>query len=266
MQIVSGVYGNRHSDYSRGIYVATIDPNGYQQIKYYNYGDLDNFFKYMKAKREYRVKERIERRKIKGKKVRFNYRVIIHELIEDGDQYILLGEAFYPQYTSLSQSSYGNRGFFQPYSSNTPYLRGDQVFDGYRYTHAVIIGFDRNGRRLWDNSFEINDVKTYTLEQYVKLDTDHDKIALLYLYNNQIRSKIIKGNQVLEGKTEDPIKTLYDDDILLAEDRTVNQLNYWYDDFFYAYGVQNIVNTGNQTIPKRRVFYLTKISYRWKVM
>lgn len=262
MQIVSGVYGNRQSDYSRGIFVATIDPTGYQQIKYYNYGDLENFFRYMKAKREYRVKERIERRKIKGKKIRFNYRVIIHELIEDGDQYILLGEAFYPQYTSISQSSYGYRGFFRPYSSSTPYIRGDQVFDGYRYTHAVIIGFDRNGKLLWDNSFEINDVKTYTLEQYVKLDTDNGKIALLYLYNNQIRSKIIKGDQVLEGKTDDPIKTMYDTDVILAEDRSVNNLNYWYDDFFYAFGIQNIVNVQNPTAPKRRVFYLNKVSYK----
>jgi hypothetical protein len=262
MQIVSGVYGNRKSDYSRGIFVATIDPTGYQQIKYYNYGDLDNFFKYMKVKREYRVKERIQRRKIKGKKLRFNYRVIIHELIEDGDQYIMLGEAFYPQYTSINQSSVGYRGFFRPYSSGTPYLRGDQVFDGYQYTHAVIIGFDKNGKRLWDNSFEINDVKTYTLEQYVKLDTDHDKIALLYLYDNQIRSKIIKGDQVLEGKSENPIKSLYENDVLLVGDGASNKLDYWYSDFFYAFGIQNILNTQNQTVQKRRVFYVNKVSYR----
>lgn len=262
MQIVSGVYANRKSEYSRGIFLATIDPNGLQQIRYYNYGDFDNFFNYMKAKRETRVKERIDRRKIKGKMIRFNYRMLVHELIEDNGQYILLGEAFYPQYTSVSQSSRGYKGFFQPYSPYTPsYIRGDQVFDGYRYTHAVILGFNADGRLLWDNSFEINDVKTYTLEQYVKLGTDEDKIVLLYLFDNQIRSKIIKGDQVLEGKTQDPLKTMYPDDILVNDPTNYNQLSPWYADYFYAFGIQNIINTANQTVPKRRVFYVNKIAY-----
>ena len=252
VQILSGVYGYRNSEYSRGLFITSIDANGDQKTKYYNFGDLKNFFNYMKARRSNRIKERIERRKIRGKKIRFNYRFLIHEVIEYNDQVIVLGEAFYPQYSSISSATF--QGFYYP-------RWGDQVFDGYRYTHAIIIGFDRDGNLLWDNSFEIDDVKTYNLEQFVRFDVQEDKIVLLYLYDNQIRTKIIHDNDVLEGKTIDPIRTLYENDVVVKARRNTSQLDYWYGDNFYAYGVHEIENEApGGGVERRRVFFVNKIN------
>jgi hypothetical protein len=256
MQLVAGVYGARNSEYSKGIFIASVDPSGLQQLRYYDYGDLENFFKYMKAKREQRVKERIERRKIRGKKTRFNYRFLVHEITPYNNQFILLGEAFYPRYQSVERTYYN--GFFTPYNLGPNYIRNGRVFDGYRYTHAVVMGFDPNGKLLWDNSFEINDVKTYTLEQFVKLEKQPDKIALLYLFENQLRSKIIKGNEVLEGKTFEPLKTNSEKDIAKFEQSGDSNLDYWYDDYFYAHGTQEISNADHG---RRRVFFINKVSY-----
>jgi len=214
MEIVAGVFGGRTSLYSRGLFLASIDPSGSQQLRYYNYGDLENFFKYMRAKREARVKERIERRKIKGKRLRFNYRFLVHEIVPYRNQYILLGEAFYPKYIQVDRSS---GGFFLSNGGRQTITRDGRVFDGYRYTHAVVMGFDLDGKLLWDNSFEINDVKTFTLEQFVKLQVQDDRIALLYLYENELRTKIIQNNEVLEGKTIESIKTSSDKDVIRRE-------------------------------------------------
>jgi hypothetical protein len=255
MQVVAGVFGGRNSEFSRGLFIASVDPSGLQRLRYYNFSDLENFFKYMKARREQRVQERIQRRKIKGKKIRFHYRFIVHELVPHNGQYILLGEAFYPRYTSVDRSG----SFFNPYSfSSSSMIRDGRIFDGYYYTHAVVIGFDQQGNILWDNSFEINDVKTYTLEQFVKLEIQHDKVVLLYLYEDALRSKIIKGNEVLEGKATEPIKVNLEDGNPQKEAIRESKLEYWYEDFFYAYGILEI---DNPTIGKRRVFYINKISY-----
>ena len=251
-QVIAGTYGNRNSEYSKGIFLATIDGQGSQLIKYYSYGDLENFFKYMKVRKEKRIKDRIERRKVLGKRVRFNYRFIVHELVPYNNQFVLLGEAFYPRYQN-SDYSYGQR-FFYNYANRNYY----RVFDGYRYTHAVVMGFDKSGRLLWDNSFEINDVKTFTLEQFVKLEMQPRKIALLYLFENKIRTKIIDGNEVLEGKTTEPIRTNSDTDIPKNDRSNDSRMDYWYSDFFYASGVQNIINYKEG---ERRVFFINKISY-----
>lgn len=259
MQLVAGVYGSKSAEFSRGLFITSIDPSGMQQMRYYNFADLGNFFKYMKAKREKRIKSRIERKKIKGKKIRFNYRFLVHELIPYNNQYILLGEAFYPRYTTIDRTSYSS--FFNPFVNPNAIIQNGRIFDGYYYTHAVVMCFDTNGDLIWDNSFEINDVRTFTLEQFVKLEVHPDKIALLYLFENEIRTKIIKGDQVLEGKSTDAIKTMFETDIVKKEAADQSKLEYWYDDYLYAYGVQEILNPAASGPGKRRVFYINKVTY-----
>ncbi len=258
VEIIAGVFGNRNSEYSRGIFLASIDPTGLQQLRYYDYADLENFFNYMKVKRENRVKNRIERRKIKGKKNKFSYRFLIHELIPYEDQYILLGEAFYPKY---QQTDRLYNGFFSAGMSSNAIIQNGRIFEGYHYTHAAIMGFDKSGKLLWDNSFEINDVRTFTLEQYVKLEVDEKKIDLIYLYENQIRTKVIQNESVLEGKTSAPIQPKYEKDIV-KKGNASNALEYWYSDYFIAFGIQQIENLGDSNVPaKRNVFFINKVKY-----
>ncbi len=254
MKIVAGVYGNRNSEYSKGIFIASIDPFGESQVKYYNFADLENFFSYMKVKRQRRIKDRIEKRKMKGKENRFNYRLLVHELIPYKNQFILLGEAFYPKYKSIDRSGFFSRPGYG-FAGNS-----ELIFDGYRYTHATILAFDALGKLQWDNTFEINDVKTFNLEQFVKLKTDKDRITLLYLFDNKLRSKVISGNNVIENKYTEPIKTLLAGDVVNDDLTLLNKLEYWYDDYLYAYGIQNLTNTnqiGGQS--ERSVFFINKL-------
>jgi hypothetical protein len=259
-QVVSGVYG-RFPEYSRGIFVAEIDDVGEYKITYYNFADLERFFNYMKAKREKRVKERIERRKVKGKKIKFNYRFMVHELIPFGDQFVMLGEAFYPHYSYPNNRTVGS--FTMPRFYSNPLMRGEMVFDGYQYTHAAVIGFDKNGKLKWDNSFEINDVRTFQLEQFVKLLKDDDRLVLLYLFDNTIRTKIIKNGDIVEGKTFDALKMQFSDDIIKPKDTEKSKLDYWYDDVFFASGIQQVKNVRESGVTlSRRVFFINKIIYK----
>ncbi len=243
-QVVAGVYG-RHLEFSRGVFVAHINAYGEYQINYYNFGDLQHFFSYMKAKREKRVKERIERRKIKGKKIKFNYRLLVHSLIPYADQYLLIGEAFYPTYRYRSD-----------------FFSREVVFDGFQYTHAVVIGLSKNGKLLWDNSFEINDLKSYELKEFVKTYPRDNRIVLLYLFNNTIRSKIIKNDKVLEGKANERLVTTSRNNKVNNDDIEWSQLEYWYQGNFYAYGVQRVEDPSSGDGGSQKVFFINKVAYR----
>jgi hypothetical protein len=257
-QVVSGVYG-RYGEYSRGIFVASINVFGEYSIKYYSFAELEHFFNYMKAKREKRIKEKIERRRIKGKKIKFNYRILVQELIPYGDQYILLGEAFYPHY-SYARNYVPSSYTYRTQSYYFPMNRSDLIFDGFQYTHAVVIGFDKNGKLMWDNSFQINDVKTYDLEQFVKIYPQEKSISLLYLFENEIRNKIIRDSEVLEGKTFE-MKMKYKDDQVKDKETETSKLDYWYGRYFYAYGVQQVHNLREPNVQStRKVFFVNKIT------
>lgn len=258
-KLIAGTYGKRNSEYSRGVFLANINQFGEHKMNFYNYGDLKNFFSYMRAKRKKRVQSRIERRKVNHKRIRFNYRLLVHDVFQKDDQYIMLGEAFYPKYIHPTAASAA--GIFQPIGGRSG---TESVFDGYRYTHAVVLGFDSKGKLLWDNSFEITDVKTFEREQFVKASVEKDRIVLLYVYDNVIRSKIIKENEVLEGKTFDELKLKFENDVVAKTNTNeMTGLEKWYDNTFFAYGVQNIKNINASGLEiKRKVFFLNKIVYQ----
>jgi len=256
-QIIAGVYG-RNSTYVRGIFVADINVYGEYKIHYYNFADLKNFFHYMKAKREKRIKERIERRRIKGKKNRFNYRLMVHELIPYNDQFVMLGEAFIPRYTNRSFGGVpGGSNFNSPWvygmAASPSRLSGtDLVFDGYQYTHAVAIGFDKNAELAWDNSFEINGIKVFQLDQFVKIFPAPDHIVLAYIFENALRTKIIRDDQVIEGTVQTPLIANDGGQIM---DTRESKLEYWFGNHFIVSGVQ-IVRTPQSL---RKVFFINRL-------
>lgn len=251
-RLIAGTYSPRVGAYSRGIFISRIDRKGGQTFSYINYGDLTNFFSYLKAKRQERLKEKIVRRKIKGKKLKFNYRLMVHDIIKSGDQYIMIAEAYYPVYSNQTSL---NSGFYAS--------QGSLVFDGYRYTHAVVIGFDKQGNLLWDNSFEINDVKSYTLKKYVQIAPDNEKVVLMYIFEDVIRSKIISGNQILEGKTFNPVALKFEQDVLKNDNTELSAIEPWHGNAFFAHGVQRIKNISSETKEvSRKVFYINKVVYK----
>lgn len=257
---IAGTYSHGNTKFSRGVFIANLYADGSQKINYYNYGDLENFFSYMKAKRAKRVKDRIKRRKVQGKKIKLNYKLLVHDVIEKDNANILLGEAFYPKYSNRTVT-HSYRTFNDYY--NPMAVQTSTNLEGYRYTHAVLIGFDEDGKLLWDNSFEINDVLSPVLQKYVQVLPFPDYTVLLYMYENVVRSKIIKKDEVLEGKHSEDIATLYENDEVKDAESGPGGLEEWYDDYFYAYGVQRIRNPDNPEVKmNRKVFYVNKITYQ----
>jgi hypothetical protein len=253
-QLVMGYYSLKASPYSQGIYMAKLNGDEQDFIKYFTFNDFTNFFSYMKPKRQERMKHRIVKLREKGKELQHRYRLLLHDVIETKDQYILVGEAYYPQYRSSSFYGYGSVG------------RGynDRIFDGYRYTHAVVCGFDKTGNLLWDNSFEILDYNSFYLKEIVKVAVDDQKVILIYPEEGTVNTKVIKGNEVLKGKENYTIKTNFaGDKVTDAEDASVD---HWYGKYFITWGMQEINNNKDSGVSNnRKVFYLNKINYSSEV-
>lgn len=250
-KLIAGTYGRRRSEYSRGLFIAELHDDK-KDVKYYNYADLNNFFEYMKTKRVRRIKDRITRRKKAGKNIKFNYRLLVQDIIKNGEDYILIAEAFYPKYKNNYHYSYYTSGF------------SNLMFDGYRYTHAVVIGFNSAGKIIWDNCFKIEDVQSFTLDKVVDLVVGDEKILMFYKNDNQLNTKIIRRNDVLKNETSDKIQLKYANDIV--KDNSSSQKGgviKWNENSFYAYGVQKIKNLQNAEVQlNREVFFINRVLYK----
>lgn len=260
--VIAGVYG-RTPEFSRGVYIAIVNKAGEYTVRYYNFAELKNFFKYLRAPRQQRIQERIDRKKIKGKKIRFNYRIAVHEFVPYHDHYLLLGEAFFPVYKSSGYGAYrASPVYYGRYYSPGGWQQSGLVFDGYQYTHAVTIGIAKDGRLLWDNSFEIKNVKSYELNQYVHR-LQGKNLNLLYSFDNKLYSKIIQGTNVIEGKSQGQMQSMFEGDIIKSKSTTNHKLEYWYGKYLLSFGVQEIENTKTQGVPiSRKVFFVSKITFK----
>ena len=263
LQYLAGTYSKKSLYYSRGFYLSKFI-NGFQQYnKYYPFADLNNFFAYLKPKREGRIKNRIEQKRRKGKIKKFSYRLLVHKIIKRDDEYIVIAEAYYPRY---NYSNNAGTTFFPNNSGSSLYSGVPRTltpyFLGYKYTHAVVVGFDRNCNIRWDNTFRIEDIQSYSIKENVKVSTAGENIVLMYLEENEIRSKVIKGNEIVEGRTFNPIRLAFETDQVKNKDPQVEGLEYWFDDTLFAYGEQVIKNENraNGSVD-RKVFYLNKVRF-----
>ena len=290
--LIIGTYGLKsggNKEYSQGMYLSKISLGQPTPIftRYISFTDFKNFFKGLPARERDRKEKQAQRAKSKGNDLKLEYRLLVHDVIEKNGQYIVVAESYYPTYrnnNSYYGSPYGGYGGFgsgigisfggfgfgsgggygySPYGYGyNPYGYGGrgQIFDGYQYTHAVIAGFDKDGKLLWDNVLELNDVKLMTLKEQVKINFSGDNIVLAYSFKGRLKSKIIRGNQVVEGKGDVPIATEYEDDKI--KKNQVSNVEFWYDNYFLAWGFQRISNNRNQDVKgTRNVLYCNKIGF-----
>ncbi len=269
---VLGNFSSSKRSSAEGFYISKFQHAKQVYCKYYRFTDFKNFFTYLSDRKQEKIEKKIEKAKKHGKEYDVRYSMELHNIIKQDDQLILIGEAYYPVYRTETRTSYVN---------GKPVTTTYQRFDGYVYSHAVVAGFDTDGKLLWDQCFEMGDVKSYSVRTFLHQQITKDVIRLTYAYGTSIITKVIKGNQVLDDKERTRVLKQYDSDNVRYSS---SGIQYWYDDYFLDWGTQKIKNKElskqrrkknnkdnedtddeldeNDAIQKkRRVFYLNRIKY-----
>lgn len=229
---------------SDGLFFSKFTSNKPDYIKFYSFKNFENY-----------NNPSIEKEKLKllGKKKVFSYdlRYIIHDIIKNNNEYLLIAEAYYPEY----HLEY----FWATDIHGRAYQESREVFDGFRYSHAIIAAFDVNGKKLWDNSFEIWNILTYNLKERINVIFDNDNIVLSYSNEGKIASKIIHKNQVIQPKEETRIdfsQTKNDQKSFLTSD-----MDYWYKNYFINFGYESI-DPQSKSRNSKTIFYINKIAFQ----
>ena len=281
VRMVIGTYGYRNMQSSnaaasQGLYISKVVNNDIVFTQYHSFTDFKNFFNYMNERQQEKMEKRIRKKKESGDDVKLNYRLLVHDIVPKGNNFLLVAEVFYPEYRYQNPNMMGGLGYsmmgypfgsglYNPYLWNPMYggrSFNQQVFDGFTYTHAILADVDQNGKLLWDNSISFDNVKSMELREKIKVqDAANGSTQLVYSHEGSIRSKIIKGSQVLDNNKEIPNSTNIEGD--KVRKTSTDDIDYWYDKYYLAWGEQRIVNAAGdaQTKGRRNVFYLNKIAF-----
>ncbi len=287
VQLMIGTYGyrnmqNSNSAASQGMFISKILYSQVQYTRYHSFTDFANFFSFLNERQQEKMERRIRKKKDSGKDLKLNYRLLVHDVIPKGDQYVMVSEVFYPEYRSNNNNIMGMNSFMNPYMYGSPFGRGlynpylwnpffgsgprggygNQVFDGFIYTHAIVADFDKDGRLLWDNSISFDNVKSMELKEKINVQvSDEGRTQLVYSKDGAITSKIIQGRQVVDSGKRVELPTGQEGD--KVRKTSTDDVDFWYGNHYLAWGIQRIVNPAGdvQSRGRRNVFYLNKITF-----
>jgi hypothetical protein len=249
--ILIGNYAQGCTQYSQGLYFTRLLDNGDpEKLQWIDFSKLENFFNYLKPRRKQKVVEKINKQKEEGREPKFRYRLLVHDIVKTANEWVLVAEVYYPIYKTSTTPLPG-------WTKNRERNKESQG-DGYRYTHAIVCGFDpNNGNLLWDNCFAIKDVESDDLLEKVQITQQKDKLILGYPYDGKIHTEVIEKNKVVRETESFDIKT--ESETEKITNNTDEQLTTWYDNFFLAYGYQKINPEKFGTT--REVFFIAKLKY-----
>jgi hypothetical protein len=245
--LIVGNYAQGCTQYSQGLYFSRIKDAELEKLQWVDFSKLENFFNYLKPKRKQKVVDKISKRKEEGKEPKFRYRLLVHDVIKNNDEFVLVAEVYYPVYKN------GNIYYGGGVSRNN-----NREFDGFRYTHAIVCGFDKSGKLLWDNCFALENVESIELLPMVQVTQRDGLLVLGYPKEGKINTEVIERNKVIREREAFEIKTSEEGERIVDNERGL--LAAWYDRYFVAYGYQKIGSEKWVGVP-REVFYVNKLSY-----
>ena len=252
--IYSGTYSTKRITMSEGLIFMELEGDDLNYVNSYSFLDLDEFLSYLPEKKQAKIEKKKKKKEGKGKELILSYLIAGHNLIPHADGFTYIGEAYYPTYRTEYYTSYVN---------GQAVTRSRQVFDGYQYTHAVIAKFDQDGELMWDRCFEMWPYyKPYYAKRFIEvLENEDDEVKMVFMNSGRIKSMSVDGDgDILQDEESDALETGDEDDKIK---RSYGKVDYWYDNYFLAYGSQKIKNKDetDKKKRKRKVFFISKIEF-----
>jgi hypothetical protein len=181
-----------------------------------------------------------------------------HNLLVRENEMLVFAEPYYPTYHTETVRTVDAQG-----RGTTTTIT---VFDGYKFMGALVMAFDMEGNMKWENGFKIENgpLSFSTAHKFDFYEMEDGGIKVLFGSRNSVFSKIIYNDNVESEKELLKIKSNANDKKVTNYESTKSDLNgidYWYDNFYLAHGIQKIKSdTKNAKNKKNRsVYYLNKI-------
>lgn len=271
--LIAGSFAFQNNRQASGIFSCLIDPFAEQPVQYTEFHQLQHFLDYLSDKKANKIKQRATERENYNKNSDFRTNVSIHRIEEFSGGFALFGES----YTASSPSSYtytnpyGNPTarsastpyFYTPYNSryyNNPYLyQPASLAAELRMLQGFVIGFDYKGRRLWDYTIPMDDLKVYSRDQVSDFVVSNNTPFFLYKDEGEVKFSN-HGTDTLQAEAPQTIpirlNNAFEED--KPTDTDEGNVRQWYARSFYVSGVTSIKDS-RPGISNRRVFFINKI-------
>ncbi|HSG68417.1 MAG TPA: hypothetical protein VK994_06910, partial [Bacteroidales bacterium] len=236
---------------SAGYFAARFISDRQDAINYYNFLEFEEMYRSLSSKTIADLRRKAEKQKSRGEEYSLDYTLLLHDIIEMNDNYVLLSEAFYPEYRTVTNMYYDYYG--------RPIPQTYTVFDGYKYISGIAAAFTSGGELLWDNGIEMPDIITFNLGKYLGNFVSGEELALFYGNENKVFYQMTGGENIGGASQSITLENSYKGDKVMED--LGSRMIHWYDNYFLCYGYQKIRNN-RLSESKRTIFYFNKLAFK----
>ncbi len=258
--LILGCYGqflsgggqkNRVTEASTGFISMNIFNGAQKCMNVYNFLELANANSLLDEHEILNLKKKALKKNKPINEYSLDFSLFFHDILPWNNQFVVTAEVYTPQYHTESFTDFDYYG--------RPYTNSFSVFDGYRFFNTIMAGFDKEGKLLWDNTFEIRNLVSMELSPKVVTFPSGGDLLVCYVSDGMIGTKIIHEGRVVEKPDFTQPELLYPNDKLVTE--TKGKILPWYGNYFLTTGFQEIKNIALSTNNKRLVFYFSKLRF-----
>ena len=235
---------------SAGYFVARFVNSNQDIINYYNFLEFEEMYRSLSSKTVADLRRKAEKQKNRGAEYSLDYTLLLHNIIPYNDNYVLLSEAYYPEYRTVTNMYYDYYG--------RPIPQTYTVFDGYKYISGIAAAFTPSGEMLWDNGIEMPDILTFNLAKYIGSFVSGEELAFFYSNQNKIFYKITGGNSEGGPTQSIQLESKYKGDKVMED--LESKMIHWYGNYFLCYGYQQVKNN-RLAESKRTIFFFSKLAF-----
>lgn len=249
--ILAGTYGTKKSSLASGIYFSKFTDFDQDFITYHSFTEFENFFKYLPAKTQKKIEKKKSKKSAKGDEDFIKSFVAVHPVFIGNGEYTFVGEVYYPTYRTETYTTYVN-------GKATTSTR--QVFDGYQYSHAVVLGLDDEGNKLYDHCFSMYlSHKPFSVVLNLRIVEKENILKMFYSTGSVLKAAYVEGGEISEKEFGAIVADIEGDKVRWTG---YTNSSYWYENYYVVHGMQRIKNKENDAVEKKRtIFFLSKISF-----
>ena len=232
MRLVTGLYKDKQSLYSSGIFQASVFLNGSKKIVYYTIHELLHMLDSIKSD------------------VTESQAEYIQNSLTNTEKYLW-------HITDLSEYEHENVAVVESYTvekSSTTFMDKDEI---YQFKDALIIGFSDQLKLNWINHLRMDPVISNRLREYIRVKFYTDSVRISFFNRNQLSVKMIQSFE-----TNKPVFHFQIDDF--EPDLSPSKYHYsglseflpWYQDFHLLIGIKSAEREQDQ-----KIFIVRKFHY-----
>lgn len=235
---------------SAGYFICKFVNEKQVYINYFNFLEFEDMYRSLSSRTIAELRRKAEKQKNNGEEYSLDYTLLLHNIIPFNNEYVILGEAYYPEYRTVTNMYYDYYG--------RPIPQTYTVFDGYKYFSGIAASFNAEGELNWDNGIEIENILTYNLQKHLGTYQSKNEMALFYSNENKIFYKMIGSEAEGQSTQNIRLEKRYKGDKLMED--MGSRMIHWYNNYFICYGYQKIKNN-RISGGKRTIFYFSKLAF-----